>query len=63
MTICTSGDNYSNHNIATNAYEWFNRYTPLEFKQKEIEVLIYGPQRTSHGRDLFGSTVFVGTLG
>ena len=38
MTICTSGDNYSNHNIATNAYEWFNRYTPLEFKQKEIEV-------------------------
>ena len=38
MTICTSGDNYSNHNIATKAYDWFNRYSAIEFKVKEIEV-------------------------
>ena len=38
MTICTSGDNLNSHYIATNAYNWFNRYTPIEFKQKEIEV-------------------------
>ncbi len=38
MTICTSGDNHSNHNIAITAYDWFNRFSAYEFKQKEIEV-------------------------